>query len=166
MRLLIALTLLAALSGDAVAGKEGFVVGDIFQCRITQSSQLSFNGSSFVGERKADTSGLIQIRVRGSERRPKQPEKLEMTITSPEDGEIYTEEDLVLSAFGDVSKASLYAAYQAPLGNIISIVLHRLKNGTILYTQFKSYQPIVGAPDNFVYQSTSSGTCKTLTPRP
>jgi hypothetical protein len=80
-----------------------------------------------------------------------------MTLISSATGEIYVEKDLILSRTGD--NRSLFASYRAPVGNIVSIALHALKNGEIIFTQSKSYQEMSGSS---VYQAMSSGKCSQL----
>jgi hypothetical protein len=45
------------------------------------------------------------------------------------------------------------------MGNVISIALHALKNGEIIFTQSKTHQEMLSSS---VYQSMSSGRCRAL----
>jgi len=119
--------------------------GAVITCQLSATASLAFDGKAFAPATSKDNVRL-QVRILSKE--------LEMSLAAPS-GEIYTEKDLILSRTPD--GRSLFAIYQAPAGNIVSLALHAMKGDVILFTQSKTYQ----LGDN-VYQSLSSGQCRQL----
>ncbi len=122
--------------------------GAVYACVVSDSTSLIFDGKAFAAGKSTENVQL-QIRILKNE--------LEMTLTSRGTGEIYTERDRIVSR-SKVSP-SLFAIYEAPMGNVVSLALHALKNGDVIFTQSKTYVELSGSS---VYQSTSSGKCREL----
>lgn len=152
MTRLLVVALLIATALDSPAGAktppslQAFKVGAVYHCLLTDTATLVFNDQAF-DPRTSKEKMSVQIRV--------QKIHLEMALTSMR-GEIYVEKDPIIGRSKD--GRSVFAIYEPLLGNIVSLALHSLDDGTVVYTQSKTYR---GGPTN-VYQEMATGTCRQL----
>jgi hypothetical protein len=143
----------AAMSDPAGAQRPAgarsfFRFGAVYDCQLTHETSLVFDGKAFV-PKSSNMNARVQIKILKTE--------LEMTVSSPFTGEIVVEKDVIVSrAWND---RSVFAIYQAPIGNIVSLALHALKNGDVIYTQSKTMQE---PSDGTVFQNMASGRCRDL----